>query len=176
MEPQQVNALNASSALWPAETSAVLCPVPSELNPASAGHNMRCLRTQRDETGSHLYCIFIPSSPMDTQPLTTDVQPLACLLSQAQLAPCPSVLRILLSYILILFTDLSMWLIIIYLIYFWAVEKTIMKQTNSCFRIEEMESNFGSADIAAFAVVALNFSSPIQKNETNFLVWQDLTM
>lgn len=33
-----------------------------------------------------------------------------------------------------------------------------------------MESNFGSADVAAFSVVALNFSSPIQKNGTNLLV------
>lgn len=40
----------------------------------------------------------------------------------------------------------------------------------SCLRIEEMESNFGSADFAAFVVVVVSFSSPIQKSGTNLLV------
>lgn len=41
----------------------------------------------------------------------------------------------------------------------------------SCLRIEEMESNFGSADFAAFVVVVVvSFSSPIQKSGTTLLV------
>lgn len=41
----------------------------------------------------------------------------------------------------------------------------------SCFRIEEIESNFESGDFVAFVVVVLSFSSPIQKkNETTLLV------
>lgn len=36
----------------------------------------------------------------------------------------------------------------------------------SCFRIEETESNFESADFAAFVVVVvLSFNSPIQKKK-----------